>query len=88
MWGCYDLAVHVCIYLLSMDALSILHVEFDDLDDRDVSVEHGLGVRTLPDFRILMTVIRLLYIRCISTFSFSWPTTSIMFTVYSSEYLS
>lgn len=72
------------MYLLSVNALSILHVKFDGLD-RDVSGEHdgdGSGVRTPPDFGILTTVIRLPYVRCVSTFSFSWPTTRITLTAY------
>jgi hypothetical protein len=71
-----------------MNALSILQVQFDDLDDRDVSEENdedGPHVRTPPDFGILTTVIRLPYARCVSTFSFSWPTTSITFTAYTNE---
>ena len=40
----------------------------------------GEGGRTPPDFGILTTVMRSPYARCISTLSFSCPTTRIVFT--------
>lgn len=79
------------MYLLGMNALSVLDVEFDGLEGRGISSISGsttvtaAGARTPPDFGILMTVIRFPYVRCISTFSFSWPTTRITFTADSSE---
>ena len=80
------MAVKVGVQLLGVDALSILHVELDDLgtdvwagEKRNSKGKRVL--RTPPDFGIFTTVIRWPYVRCISTFSFSWPTTRITLTV-------
>jgi hypothetical protein len=48
---------------------------------------HPINVRTPPDFGILITESLLPYVRCISTLSFSWPTTRIVFTVNRDEKL-
>lgn len=67
-----------------MDALLVMMVQFHNLTKMDEPRREWVSVRmtihTPPDLGILTTVSPLLYILCISTLSFSWPTTRIILT--------
>ena len=52
----------------------------------DQNYKCGQRIHTPPDLGIFTTVIRLPYVRCISTFSFSWPTTRITLTADPDEH--
>lgn len=79
------MAVEVGMELIFVDAFSVCGIEFDNLPNKRPPVSigtcHGFEwVRTPPDFAIFRTAIRLPYVLCISTLSFSWPTTRITLT--------
>jgi hypothetical protein len=82
----HGVSVHVCVQLVPLDTFPIALVELDHLR-RVVSIHiHGSRrtILTPPDFGILTTVTYDPNARCISTLSFSWPATRMMFTVQGS----
>lgn len=81
-WG-YSFSIKVWVHLVFADPRAVwcikLHNLWSDqsLDKSDFYTRLEL---TPPDFGILTTVMWSPYVLCISTLSFSWPTTKITFT--------
>lgn len=79
-------SIHIVVYLIGVNPMTIGSIQLNDLNmkimcERIKVSAKGKRALTPPDLGILTTVKRFPYVRCISTFSFSCPTTRIVLTV-------
>ena len=80
-----DLSVEIGVKLVVVDPFAVAYVELNDLPKKIGSQtmfeRNAMKALTPPDLGIFTTVRVEPKVRCISTFSFSCPTTRMMLTV-------